>query len=222
VWLFWSLNLFSQNQSLSYDDLKIFTTRFTNNDLTNPVHQQTFVDSTVEVVSEIHVEISLISEKAYWQNGQLKFYRYYQNNTPFGIWKYYESNGDIKYTLQHSENLFTIQLHFPNNNNNIQSIKTYRLDVKQNILGCDEENFFPEGQIRSFGKKSPVKGLNQWELLEIGKWKFFFINGKTESIGIFKNGIKEGKWLFYQPSGVLKRWVRFKDGIPVKQKEFTN
>jgi len=219
-WLFWSLNLLGQTHNIVYDDLATFTKRFTQEDLSSPNHKQTFVDSIVQVSNGIHVEISLITEQAFWNNGQLKFCRYYQNNTPFGIWKYYEEDGTLKYTLQHYTDFFTIQLHFKNNN--IQSVRKYSTDVKNNVVGCYEENYYPDGSMKSFGKKEPKNGLNKWKLQKVGKWKFFFPNGKIESSGSFKNDLKKGKWLFFGPSGLLKRIVHFKEGVPVKQKEIAS
>lgn len=220
TWLFWSLNLIGQTHNIVYDDLATFTKKFTTEDLRSSQNKQTFVDSTVQVSNGIHVEISLITEEAFWTNGQLKFCRYYQNNTPFGIWKYYEEDGALKYTLQHFQDFFTIQLHFKNNN--IRSIRKYYTDVKKNVVGCYEENYYPDGSMQSFGKKEPKTGLNAWELQRVGKWKFFFPSGKIESIGNFKEGFKKGKWFFFGTSGSIKRIVRFKNGTPVKQKEITS
>ncbi len=211
--------MFAQTDIQYTDDLKTFTTRFTPEDILKSHNNRSFIDSIIHISEIVNIEVSLIKEVAFWPNGQRQFTRYYQNNTPYGTWKYFSQNGLLKYTLKNFESYFIVQLHFENNN--IRSTRKYPLDTDKNIVGCKEENYFPDGSIQAYGKKEPEIVINHWELLEQGRWSFFYPSGILESKGKFTHGKKEGKWTFYNKSGHKLRIVKFKNGILVSQKKLT-
>tara|TARA_R110002050_G_scaffold204327_1_gene339628 strand:+ start:119857 stop:120486 length:630 start_codon:yes stop_codon:yes gene_type:complete len=200
------------------DDLQEFTTPFTNEDLNTPITSSSLIDSSLQISEGVFILVQLTNEKKFWNNGQLKFNRYYQGNKPFGTWKYFTKNGNLKYTLVNFKNDFIVKLHF--DNNNIRSIRKYPIHLKANVTGCAEENYYPDGSMQAYGKKEPAKKFNHWELLESGKWHYFHPNGTKESEGKYKNGVKEGKWLFYNKLGDKIRIATFKNGVLVTQKEY--
>jgi hypothetical protein len=217
--LFLSLLVSAQTDSQYHDDLKIFTTQFTNNDIINPYNTRIFIDSVISISEGLNLEITLIKEESSWPNGQIQFTRFYQNNIPYGTWKYHTQNGLLKYTLKNFETYFIIQLHFENNN--IRSARKYPLNSDKDVVGCVEELYFPDGSLQAFGKKDPQIIINHWELLENGKWSYFYPSGVLESKGKFINGKKEGRWSYFDQSGNKLRYVKFKSGILVSQKKLT-
>ena len=217
--LFFSLTLSAQTDMQYHDDLKKFTSQFTNNDVNQPLNTRLIIDSIISISEGLNLEVTLIKEEATWPNGQKQFTRYYQNTTPFGTWKYFDPNGLLKYTLKNFETYFIVQLHFENNN--IRSTRKYALDSDEDLVGCDEENYFPDGSLQAYGKKDPQVIINHWELLEHGKWSYFYPSGILESRGKFVHGKKDGKWNYFDKSGKKLRFVKFKNGILVSQKKLT-
>ena len=217
--LFFSLLLSAQTDMQYHDDLKVFTSKFTNEDVNHPFNTRSFIDSIIPISEGLNLEVTLIKEDALWPNGQKQFTRFYQNNTPFGTWKYFTQNGLLKYTIKNYESYFIVQLHFENNN--IRSTRKYPLDSDKDIVGCEEENYFPDGSLQAYGEKVPHVIINHWELLEHGKWSYFYPSGILESKGKFVNGQKEGKWNYFDKSGRKLRFVKFKNGILVSQKKLT-
>jgi antitoxin component YwqK of YwqJK toxin-antitoxin module len=206
------------SQVTEYDDLKEFTTPFSQDDLSFKKNSKILFDSIVPISNGVNVQVTLSKEVSKWSNGSVKFIRFYNNNSPYGTWKYFTQDGLLKYTLRNYSDNFTVQVHFTNNN--IRCIRKYPLNTQKNQVGCDEEGYYPDGSMQSFGKKEPQIVINHWELLETGKWRYFYPNGNMESIGKFKSGKKDGKWTFYNEVGSKIRTVIFKKGALVSQKKY--
>ena len=34
-----------------------------------------------------------------------------------------------------------------------------------------------------------------------GEWKFYFVNGKVETVGVFENGMRTGEWSYFHENG---------------------
>ena len=47
-----------------------------------------------------------------------------------------------------------------------------------------------------------------------GEWKFYFVNGKVETVGVFENGMRTGKWYYYHENGNRKGILNYLDGLP--------
>ena len=208
--------LYSQNRE--YDELAILTSPFESKDLQKPTNSRVTIDSIVQISEGINIEVALFKEESHWDNGNLKFTRFYQNNAPYGTWEYYTSTGFLKYTLTNYADYFTIQLHYENNN--IRCIRKYNFETRTEITNCEEENYFPDGSMQGYGNKTSKLIINHWELVESGKWRYFFSNGTLESIGKFNNGDKEGKWNYYNKFGKKIRSVVFHNGLLISQKEY--
>ena len=74
--------------------------------------------------------------------------------------------------------------------------------------------------VKAIGSREPTQIAEHTELLESGKWKYYFPSGRLESTGKFKDGKKDGKWIFYDQFGKKTRTVNFKAGELVSQKEY--
>lgn len=212
------LSTLAYSQSNEIDDLQIFTTPFYKLEKNSPLKSTSIIDSNIQISKGVFVAVQLTKEQEFWNNGNLKFTRYYNDTKPFGSWEYYEENGQLKYSLANFKNHFVINLHFENNN--IRCVRKYPLQQKATATGCVEENYFPNGSMQAFGEKEPQIILNHWELVESGKWRYFHPNGKVESIGKFKAGKKSGKWLYYNAKGIKIRSANFKDGVLISQTEY--
>jgi antitoxin component YwqK of YwqJK toxin-antitoxin module len=181
-------------------------------------NQKSYLDSNLQISNGVFIVAILTKEESFWENGLLKFYRYYNEGNPFGNWEYYNQNGLLMYSISFTEKHYLLKSHFVNHN--ISSIRKYAINSLSLETKCVEEDFYPDGSMEAFGKKEPITIINKIELVETGKWHYFHTNGKLESVGKYKKGLKEGHWTYYNTSGKKTRMVTFKKGNVMVQKEY--
>lgn len=209
---------YSQDTIVPIDEITYFTKMFSEQDLEDPLNSSIFVDSTIEVSSGVQLRLTLRKETTIWDNGQLRCVRFYNRNTPFGEWKYYEKNGALKFSVLNLEDAYILRWHF--DNNNYRSVREYTYAKKGETYECIEENYFPDGRVQSHGARMISHGNPYADFVECGKWTYYFPNGKKESQGKYVDGIKNGKWTFYNAQGDKIRTVIFKNGSIISQKVF--
>jgi len=198
-------------------DLNMFTAPLTKQQIHDSYHSQIFIDSLVQVSKGVTVEMTLRKETAKWPNGVIQYIRYYNGLKPFGNWTYFSSSNDTLFTLMNYKN--HILLKSFKEANNITRIRKFSSIENLESTTCEEQLVFPNGHILATGYREPIQVIDHTELLETGKWKYFFVNGKLESKGKFKDGKKDGKWVYYNQYGDKIRIVNFNAGELVSQKE---
>lgn len=217
IFLGLSLNGVSQISQATYDELRDFTTRIISPD-NHPVFFTTEkIDSIIQVSDGVNIKLNLIKEQASWENGNLKYIRYYQEDKPYGNWQYFTPSGRLQYSLSNYAKYFVVNLHY--SNYNVRSTRKFNYPKNKIVSGCSEENYYPNGSMQSFGSKTPIQMVNHWELVEDHKWHYFHPSGKLESVGKFKHGMKQGKWTYFNNTGEKIREVKYKSGLVISQKE---
>lgn len=203
-------------QTSIYTDLKIFTSTVpkpNNSQLLNVVF-----DSLISVSDGVNIEVSLKKETLFYANGEKQFVRYYQDDIPFGTWKYYSLNGNLKHSINNFKNYYVVNTYFTNHN--IQKSRKYNNGQKEVLSSCKEEQYYPDGSMYGYGKMEPITIINQVNLLEDGKWKYFHPNGEIESKGKYTSGKKDGNWTYYDKKGVKRKAIHFENGEINSQKEY--
>lgn len=150
---------------------------------------------------------------SYYENGKIISEGEYRMNQPFGLWKYYFENGDVKMVgelesidtgywkyyfesgnikqeggiiknKQYGDWLYYFE------NGNTKSKGFYNDGIKEG----DWEYFYEEGLIKA--KASYTDGK--------GKYKEFYESGKLKMEGETVDNQSEGMWVYYYPNGAIK------------------
>lgn len=161
--------------------------------------------------------------KSWYPNGKKMDQGFFRDGIPDGEWKHWDSTGQLlairhysadklqrvknEMRLNHPRNSF-YALTYLNKNNSAQAAS-----VLQSTYS------FPQG------KRTVIsRSLDEWvkesyesylppftQCLHHGVFINFYDNGHTRDSGSYNNGLKNGLWVYYSPSG--ERWLgKYKDG----------
>jgi uncharacterized protein len=132
---------------------------------------------------------SLEERNEFYENGKVKRQGFYRKDTPVGIHKFYDENGNI------------IRADIFNDKGIIVSTGLLTEDGKKEGLW---NNFYEDGRVKSVGN---FKNNRQ-----VGEWKFLFKNGGQEQKGSFKNGQFDGEWKWFYGNNKTLRIEEFENG----------
>ena len=183
------------------------------------LHTQTYMDSLVKVSHGITIVLPLHKEIVKWPSGTVNMIRYYNGLVPFGEWSYLSQAGDTLYSLFHYSDYVLLKSH--KEKNHITRVRKFESLDNLEYATCSEQQLYPDGHILATGDREPHNVANRLALVETGKWKYFFPSGKLESVGKFREGRKDGKWVYYNKDGRKIRVVTFNYGELVTEKSYS-
>lgn len=187
-----------------------------------------FFDSDSSKVSEIYhysIKDSTLqgAYEAFYLNGSLKTYGWYEKNLPDSLWHYYYENGRKKAEGRFKKGKPRGYWKYYYENGNIKSEGTLNGTQKGGLW-----RFYYETD----GKKSSgnyVKNKKE------GIWNYFFEDGSIKAQSIIKNGVgeytefypsgnrrmegnnindkSEGEWIYYYETGEIEAVGDFKNGL---------
>jgi len=195
-----------------------FVTATPPNKTNDALHTQVYMDSLVKVSRGVTIVLPLHKEIVKWESGSVRMIRYYNGLEPYGNWSYLSENGDTLYSLYNYPNYVLLKSHLEKNHRT--RIRKFESINNIEYANCSEQLLFPDGHILATGERTPHNIANRLELVETGKWKYYFPTGKLESTGKFKNGKKDGKWLYYNQYGNKIRVVTYSYGELVSEKSY--
>ncbi len=145
---------------------------------------------------KIQIPDSLKDKTSYlivkYPNNNIQFEGNILNGNPYGLWKTFYPDGNIKTTqLYNAQGLLNgfVEFFYDNNANS----KWAELQVTNGQLNGTFTEFYPNGN-----KKLVINFLNNQKN---GPIKVFYPNGKLKLSGQYKNNIKTGKWIIFSENG---------------------
>jgi len=143
-----------------------------------------------------------------------------------GKWKKVYSNGKIRYQGQFDKDVPQGVFKYYNTNGQLTSILTYSKDGKSSEC----KMYYVKGQLRATGyyyeKKKDSTWLYYSEIKQIviaeenyrkgvkhGAWRIYFSDGSLASEVFWKNGIKDGKWTEYFRNGKKRLETTYKNDL---------
>lgn len=177
------------------------------------------IDTTFDISENISLIKSIWKETMFWKNGHIRHIRFFEDESPVGIWKYWDISGNLKYTYHHTgRNNCIIRHYYPMGK--LHSL--IHLDEISNI--SEATYFFENGVKQRSGKKLKLKNPGRLAIIpvKIGLWKYWHINGQLMQKGNFLKGKKHGVWKFYNRQGKLMKRTKYINGEIVKQSLFDN
>jgi len=126
----------------------------------------------------------------YYHNGKIKASGTYRDGTPEGIYREYDSLGQITRSLIYDMGTITGE-------------------------GIVKEDGNPDGHWKDLYPDGKIKAEGDYkDGLQVGEWKFYYPDGKLEQDGKFTSkGKYHGTWKWYYESGQLMREEEFDNGL---------
>jgi len=143
-----------------------------------------------------------------------------------GKWKKVYSNGKIRYTGQFKKGLPQGVFKYYNSNGQLTSILTYSKDGK--TAAC--KMYYVKGQLRATGFYYDRKKDSTWLYysettqklvaeenykrgMKNGRWRIYFDNEVVSSEVFWKNDMKQGKWTEYFKNGEKRLETNYINGL---------
>jgi uncharacterized protein len=154
--------------------------------------------------------------KTFHENGKLKEESYYKNGKLNGYVKQYDEKGKMLSSVRYMDGELYVEAEKPDErvvikrevfaNGQVKSTGGYIgetpvgqhmfFDQRGEIL--ETKRYNQTGQLLSKGVLD-TKGQRQ------GEWTFFYLSGKTRSIGNYRNDRRQDDWVFYHENGQLEQ-----------------
>lgn len=191
-------------------------------------------------------------KQGFWRKidtiGQIIYEGRFNNNVPYGDFRYYYPDGKIKTQLIYScngacatavsyfrngkkmaegkyiqEKRDSVWLFFSETTGSVVAEETYRNGVKH-------------GTAKTFFLKGGVSEIMNWNNgIREGKWEYYYSDGKVKTSCLFENDEKNGPFKAYDTSGKLMiegryksghqdgQWIYYNEkGIPVKRETYVD
>ena len=164
------------------------------------------------------------SWKSWFPNGKIMDEGFFRNGIPDGEWKHWDSTGQLLAVRHYSADKWErvkneMRLSHPRNSF-FAITDIYKKNTRQAESYLQSSYSFPRAN-----KMLITNSLIKWvensysiyqppfsQCLHHGLFMNFYGNGSTRDSGTYYNGLKNGLWSYYTPSG--ERWLgKYKDGI---------
>ncbi|WP_233898438.1 toxin-antitoxin system YwqK family antitoxin [Tenacibaculum piscium] len=123
------------------------------------------------------------------------------NGKRTGVWKKLYPNGKTRYTgtFQNGKEIGVFKFYDINSSSQPSITKTF-------VNGTATVKFYNKlGKVKTQGK---MIGKNR-----IGKWNYYFLNGKPFSQENYTNGKLDGELINYYPNGKITQQISYKNGL---------
>ena len=174
--------------------------------------------NTFKIPEEKREELKEVEDKAYYENGNLKYKGLLCNGKRIKEWKYYYENGNLNFIGsydEYGEQTGVWKTYYENGI--IKNIANYDFGGLVGLV----KNFDEEGNYTSstFYKEGS----------DLTKWQFFYKDGKSiEKEGIAydmgeeaeKRWIIDGEWKYYNETGKLQKIETYENGEIIKVEKF--
>ncbi len=190
--------------------------------------QKKFFDGDSTKVKEIYyysLEDSVLegSYEAFYINGSLQTFGWYQNNLPDSTWKYYYENGRPKATGSYRKGAPSGKWKYYYENGNIKSAGILNGPEKDGYWTFYYENGGEKSNGTYFSdQKSGIwnyfyedGSLKAQAYMQNGRGKYteFYPSGKRRMEGFNENDKSEGEWIYYYETGEVEATGSFENGL---------
>jgi len=121
---------------------------------------------------------------------------------PHGVWKNYYISGNLKSTIRYEEGSVNGHCIFYYDDES-QSVKA-EMDFEKDMMRGDYKEFYQNGK-----PKALLKIENN---IKNGDAEFYYDSGNIKANGQYSNGLMDGKWKYFNESGLEIAKKKFKDG----------
>ena len=198
--------------------------------------------NTFKIPEEKKEELKEVEDKAYYENGNLKYKGLLCNGKRIKEWKYYYENGNLKYKglLCNGKRIKEWKYYYENGNLNFIGSydeygeqtgvwKTYYENgIIKNIANYDFGGLV--GLVKNFDEEGNYTSSTFYkEGSDLTKWQFFYKDGKSiEKEGTAydmgeeaeKRWIIDGEWKYYNETGKLQKIETYENGEIIKVEKF--
>ena len=165
------------------------------------MEKQTQVDRLLQDIDSMKFKIDLGdtvfndgTRIVYYDNGQIFMQGEIKNGHPFGQWRIFYPDGNLKMTQMFDMDgklNGLVQIFYDNSANS----KLAEFYIKDDLVDGILIQYYENGQIKA--KIEYHNGLRD------GKATFYYSSGQIKAEGKYSNGKKHGKWKFYDKQGNL-------------------
>ncbi len=145
--------------------------------------------------------------KEYFENSEnVKIEGHIQNHKPNGIWKSYYESGRIKNSVNYKDGIIEGEawFYYDDENKTIKANAVFESDMLEGIY----TEYFENGTQKA-------KMLYKAGLAD-GDAEFYYPNGKLKITAEYKDGLKNGKWFYFDEKGKEIGREKYKRGERVK------
>lgn len=161
------------------------------------------------------------SYTAFFQDGRIKISGRYENNIPYGIWRFYYENGNLKKQADRYNEVDGYWKYFYENGN-ARMEGEFIDNVREGdwIFYYEDESVKSEGAFLNGNKNGVWKYYNEDGSLQseseyrngIGEFKEYYTSGRVQREGFIKDGKSDSLWKEYHETGELKAQGFEKEG----------
>lgn len=162
-----------------------------------------------------------------YPNGTIRYQGQFHNNRPYGVFKYYDENANLKAITVFSDDGIigrtktfykTGQLMAEGKyiNQLKDSTWLYYSDIDSCLIASEEykDGVLNGKSISYFPKsKQPVRILNYKNGLKEGAFQKFFKNGQIMTEGTYKDDLLEGEFILYYSNGNIEQKGKYTKGV---------
>lgn len=141
--------------------------------------------------------------RAWYENEMLSKTGEYIDNKASGVWKYWNRDGQQEYEINYRNGL-----RYGTYKKYIQGIVAKEENYKWDTLQGKSVKFYPNGTVLS--ECTFVDGNFD------GEYVVYDTSGAKSQIRMFKNGVKTGKWQFFNKDGSIRNELHYEHGCPVE------
>ena len=145
----------------------------------------------------------------------------YRNNLKHGVFRIYNTRGDLENILRYEFGVEVIEDKLLNKsdilisyhkNGEISEETVYKNGLKNGVSRIfNQEGNIVEGNIFKEGVKT-CSGVTDSSGLEQGVWELYYNDGSVKAIGSYENGNKVGEWKYFNIYGWLEQTGFYRSG----------
>nr|HAD53484.1 hypothetical protein [Algoriphagus sp.] len=161
--------------------------------------------------------------KSYFPDGVLFSIGEYRNDVKTGLWKYFNKISVLIAEGEYDLGMENGQWVYYYDGGQLKTVGSYKLGFEDGIWGLfydnkqlTQEEFWKEGRLWNVSEYKSYDGSKSYDKGTLkdgdGTRITYYVNGKKESEGAYKEGKADGRWIFFHENGRKASEGAMKDG----------